>query len=83
MAWAWRHDLSLDWLFAGWQENCSQDCRRNSGEVFSQVLSTRGHSVTSAGGLVVDRLIGGLYENSCYIVGCADDIALVFSAEST
>ena len=35
------------------------------------------------GGLVVDELIGGLDENSCYTVGCADDIAIVLSAEST
>ena len=35
------------------------------------------------GGIVVDKLIGGLDGNSCYTVGCADDIAIVFSVEST
>lgn len=32
---------------------------------------------------LVDKLIGGLNENSFYTVGCADDTAIVFSAEST
>jgi hypothetical protein len=34
------------------------------------------------GGLVVDELVRGL-KNNCCTMGCADDIAIVFSAEST
>jgi len=31
--WVCRHSLSVDWLYAGWQENCGHTCRRNYGGV--------------------------------------------------
>ena len=69
--------LAVDCLQAGWQENYSHTCKRHSGGVCGQRLSTGGQSITLLGGLVVDKLIGGLNENDCYTLGYADDIILI------
>ena len=77
MACAWRCDLLVDWLCAGWPENYNHICRRNSGGICGQVLSTGGILLPLLWSLVVDELIRGLSENGCNTIGYADDIAIL------
>ena len=66
IAWAWRHNLSIKLLHAGWQKNHNHACRRKSRGVCGQGLSA---GVPSLWNLVVDELVRWLSGKDCYALG--------------
>jgi hypothetical protein len=67
----------MDWLQAGWQENHSHACRRNSGGIYDHGLYAGGVLSPLLWSLVVDEIIEGLNGNDCYTLGYADVIAIL------
>jgi len=75
MAWAWRYNLSVDWLCAGWQENHIHVCRRQSGGPVARGCLEGGVLLPLLWCMVVDKLIRGIIENGCY----REDITILTS----